>query len=136
MPPGPEKRRRRKARILDQDSSDSSSAEESAGANSGSEAGDHSEPSELSGLSDAASDAESAASEDEEEPRERLRKLPSNQTAAQFNQTFLELVTQQFGDELAQLREANDFGPASLSQLVAGLKQGIDIFDPEQQKLL
>ncbi|GMM50267.1 hypothetical protein DASB73_012250 [Starmerella bacillaris] len=132
-----EKRRRRKVRVVDQDSSDSSSDSEQENLSKISD----DEPSELSDAHMSSDEEEPSNTKiepefDNEEPRELLHKAPKNQTPAEFNQKFLELVTQQFGEELAALRETNDFGPASLNQLVAGLKQGVDIFDDEQKRLL
>lgn len=72
---------------------------------------------------------------EEQHPRERLRKTPVN-NEEDFRQRYMKLVTEQFGDEIAAMRKANDFGPASIAQLVGGLKQGIDIFSEEQQRLL
>lgn len=123
-----DKRRRKKARIQTESSSeDESSAVESV----------HESANELSELSDDEemhSPKESVTPSDEA-PRELLHKMPHN-SDLEFNQVFLKLVTEQFGDDLAALRQSNDFTPASIAQLVAGLKQGADIFSPEQQMIL
>lgn len=122
-----DKRRRKKARTQAHSSSEDESS-----------ASDHNDASvsELSELSEDESVqvASQPARPDEQHPRERLRKIPNAEE--DFNQRYMKLVTEQFGEELAAMRQANDFGPASIAQLVAGLKQGVDIFSEEQRRLL
>lgn len=140
-----EKRRRKRTRTAayssdSQSDSDSDSSSQSSESVAEKNADSSSEPSELS---------ESAASEPEleaelepsqvfaeaEMAREFLHKAPS-QTQEEFNQVYLNLVTEQFANELESLRRANDFGPGSLELLVAGLKQGANIFDEEQKRMI
>lgn len=54
----------------------------------------------------------------------------------EFDQYFLKIVTEQFGNDLEALRRAPDFHEGSLELLVSGLKQGVNIFDQEQKRLL
>lgn len=119
-----DKRRRKKSRIQAESSSDESDAS----------VHDAKSESELSELSDVEEPHAVPEAQVEEVPRERLHKAPQN-TDHEFSQLFLGMITEQFGEELAALRESKDFGPASITQLVAGLKQGADVFTPDQQRL-
>lgn len=127
-----DRRRKKKARVQ----AESSSEDESSGNESNQPSSN-----ELSELSESDNDDEPETSDhhepqaEDEAPRELLHKMPHN-SDLEFNQIFLKMVTEQFGDDLAALRQSNDFTPASISQLVAGLKQGVDIFSPEQQRIL
>lgn len=141
----PEKRRRKKTRTAafssDSDSDSDSSNQSALSANKPDDSA--SEPSELSegALSDSEPEAATqldptqVSRAEAETARELLHKAPS-QSDEEFNQFYMNLVTEQFSNDLVKLRQANDFGPGSIDLLIAGLKQGANIFDDEQKRIL
>lgn len=54
----------------------------------------------------------------------------------QFEQFYLQQVTQEFGDDLDKLRQSKDFNDNSLVLLIDALKQGVNIFDEEQRAVI
>jgi ribosome assembly protein 3 len=48
----------------------------------------------------------------------------------------MNLITSEFGDDLNNLRMAKDFNDKSLAMLVHSLKQGVNIFDPEEKRIV
>lgn len=62
--------------------------------------------------------------------------MSSNTTDDEFNKFYMQLLTSEFAQDLDLLRASNDFGQPSLPLLIDALKQGVNIFDPDQRKLL
>ncbi|TGZ85365.1 hypothetical protein EX30DRAFT_337731 [Ascodesmis nigricans] len=97
-------------------------------------------------------DADVASSSDEEEDQTaadsshteksgrippQLRNFHDPLAASRFEEYYLNLVTQEFGDDLYSIRDAKDFDPArSMPMLVRALKQGVNIFDPDEKRML
>ncbi|ODQ67118.1 hypothetical protein NADFUDRAFT_49560 [Nadsonia fulvescens var. elongata DSM 6958] len=59
-----------------------------------------------------------------------------NVNKEKFESYYLGLMTTKFGDDLVKLRESKDFQPKSLPLLINALKEGVNIFDDAQQKLI
>ncbi|PRT52482.1 Ribosome assembly protein 3 [Wickerhamiella sorbophila] len=129
-----EKRRRKKVRTNDASWS-SSSEDEMEIDNSKEIVQREDEISELSD-SDFSQPSDEEPSHQEENPRTLIHKAPAAPASEDFNQFLLNMVTSEFGDDLEALRKANDFGPGSIELLISGLKQGVNIFSPEQRKML
>lgn len=67
----------------------------------------------------------------------QLRNFHDPLAASRFEEYYLNLVTQEFGDDLYSIRDAKDFDPArSMPMLVRALKQGVNIFDPDEKRML
>jgi ribosome assembly protein 3 len=47
----------------------------------------------------------------------------------------MHLITAEFGDDLDSLRQSKDFSEKSLPMLVRALKQGVNIFEPEEMRV-
>lgn len=71
-----------------------------------------------------------------EKARLRLHAHHVPDNSIDFSQFFLNMVTEQFGEDLELLRRSTDFKEDSLEILINGLKQGVNIFTPEQRELL
>ncbi|KAL7276266.1 hypothetical protein RUND412_000732 [Rhizina undulata] len=67
---------------------------------------------------------------------EQLRNLHDPEAAQKFEEYYLRLITQEFGDDLNNVRQAKDFGDRSLPMLVRALKQGVNIFDVGEKRLV
>lgn len=56
------------------------------------------------------------------------------QADAKFEEYYMRLITEEFGDDLNNVREAKDFEDRSLPMLVRALRQGVNIFNPEEKR--
>jgi len=65
-----------------------------------------------------------------------LRELHDPQANAKFEEYYMRLITTEFGDDLNALRQAKDFGDKSLPMLVRALRQGVNIFDKEERRVV
>jgi hypothetical protein len=54
----------------------------------------------------------------------------------EFEDFYLQQITQEFGDDLDKLRQSKDFNDNSLVMLIDALKQGVNIFDQEQRAVI
>ncbi|CCX16506.1 Similar to Ribosome assembly protein 3; acc. no. Q6C818 [Pyronema omphalodes CBS 100304] len=64
-----------------------------------------------------------------------LRQLQDPLSAQKFEEYYLQLVTQEFGDDLNNVRLSKDFGDKSLPMLVRSLKQGVNIFELDEKRM-
>jgi ribosome assembly protein 3 len=48
----------------------------------------------------------------------------------------MRLMTTEFGDDLNSVRMSKDFGDKSLPMLVRALKQGVNIFDADEKRMV
>lgn len=96
--------------------------------------------------SDSSSDTSSVGDEDEVVTKKilteksgtipsQLRDLQDPQAAARFEEYYMHLITAEFGDDLDSLRQSKDFSEKSLPMLVRALKQGVNIFEPEEMRV-
>lgn len=51
-----------------------------------------------------------------------------------FEEYYMRLITEEFGDDLNNVREAKDFGDNSLPMLIRALRQGVNIFDSGEKR--
>jgi ribosome assembly protein 3 len=65
-----------------------------------------------------------------------VRELHDPQTTARFEEYYMRLVTTEFGDDLNSVRMSKDFGDKSLPMLVRALKQGVNIFDADEKRIV
>lgn len=63
-----------------------------------------------------------------------MRNLHDKDVDARFEEYYLKLITEEFGDELNELRHAKDFGDKSLPMLIRALKSGANIFSQEERR--
>ena len=65
-----------------------------------------------------------------------LRDLHDPLAAARFEEYYMHQLTSEFGDDLNAVRLSKDFGANSLPMLVRALKQGINIFDVGEKRVV
>ncbi|KAF8537103.1 ribosome-assembly protein 3-domain-containing protein [Trichophaea hybrida] len=65
-----------------------------------------------------------------------LRDLYDPDAEAKFEEYYMRLVTEEFGDDLNELRMAPDFTDKSLQMLVLALKQGVNIYSAEDKQIV
>ncbi|KAH8146037.1 uncharacterized protein LAJ45_09959 [Morchella importuna] len=63
----------------------------------------------------------------------QLRDFRDSQADAKFEDYYMRLVTEEFGDDINNFRSAKDFGDKSLPLLIKALKQGINIFSADEK---
>ncbi|ANB11663.1 hypothetical protein AWJ20_4484 [Sugiyamaella lignohabitans] len=62
--------------------------------------------------------------------------LKTSASKSEFEDYYVQMMTEKFGDDLNKLRQSNDFQPKSLFMLINALKEGVNIFDADQQKII
>ena len=65
-----------------------------------------------------------------------LRELHDPEAEARFEEYYMRQLTSEFGDDLNAVRQARDFGEKSLPMLVKALRQGVNIFDTEEKRVV
>lgn len=65
-----------------------------------------------------------------------LRDLHDPQADARFEEYYMRLLTTEFGDDLNSVRLSKDFGDKSLPMLVRALRQGVNIFNAEEKRVV
>ncbi|KAH0609300.1 uncharacterized protein H6S33_012786 [Morchella sextelata] len=63
----------------------------------------------------------------------QLRDFRDSQADAKFEDYYMRLVTEEFGEDINNFRSAKDFGDKSLPLLIKALKQGINIFSADEK---
>lgn len=60
--------------------------------------------------------------------------MTDNEISAAFDEFYLKKVTNEFSDDLDQLRNANDFSEDSVAILISALQQGTSLFSMEEKR--
>jgi ribosome assembly protein 3 len=59
---------------------------------------------------------------------------PTDQSSPEFISYYLQRATHELSEDLDKVRNAEDFKADSIPFLVHALKQGVELFSPEDQK--
>ncbi|KAF8250076.1 hypothetical protein K440DRAFT_640245 [Wilcoxina mikolae CBS 423.85] len=150
------KRKRRRRNVRTADISSSSSSSDSSSSDSESEVEKGKDEVQEVEMEDAPPITERSESEEEEEEEEDegikpttkafteksgripspLRDLHDPDAEAKFEEYYMRLVTEEFGDDLNELRMAPDFTDKSLPMLVLALRQGVNIYSAEDKRIV
>jgi len=62
------------------------------------------------------------------------RSMTDTEVSAEFKNYYLQRATQEFGEDLDRIRNADDFRDGTIPLLIHALQQGTSVFSVEEQR--
>lgn len=62
--------------------------------------------------------------------------IEANLLSAKFEEYYMRLITTEFADELDAIRRAGDFSESSLPMLVRHIRQGAEVFELDEKRVV